>query len=628
MNRIVQSTEPGGLVYRFAYDGGTAVAPFSCRASADVDGDGTPEMLRSCLRRSGEYIGSTNSLGYTSTCTRDSRGCVTRCDYPDGTSEIFTRDAYGNVQKWECQDKCLRTCTFDLNGRVTSRAYANVPAPVITIDPVFLSYDGLSNCVHAVQGASDITCTYDSCRSKTSEVKNNIGAIARTWSHRGSTSVTYPNGMKFAESRNAQGLLVSLSVVSSNGQVMSPPVSICDYAGHNLVRESRSDGIVTTYLYRGDGDAALPGGGEDLSFDACVRCTISGPNNIVLDDSITRRDRNQCVTRTISSFSSASNGPGRQKVFTLDRLSRVTRCVTMRREVAGGPAVTESDVTYTLDTEGNRLSTVGGTNPGPYTRNELTPPGDRQMNQYSTWPGGALHWDDNGFLTSMANGAVQMDCVYDAGGRLVSVADGSTGAPFALYGYDAFGRRDVIRTFGGGGTFAMTTLVYDGDVCVQELGADGQPDMTFAIGVGGVRVCISTRNGTIIYPHGGGGSTATDITKVSPITMRFGKCVATDSGDFKYRLMAGGNGVVQERFDCDDTCRPVFLTSDGIPRATATSALTGFRWLQGECAWCPETGFFQCPDSVYSPALGQCVSVQKDKPKIDPSMWDLATNKK
>jgi hypothetical protein len=110
--------------------------------------------------------------------------------------------------------------------------------------------------------------------------------------------------------------------------------------------------------------------------------------------------------------------------------------------------------------------------------------------------------------------------------------------------------------------------------------------------------------------------------------MRFGKCVATDSGDFKYRLMAGGNGVVQERFDCDDTCRPVFLTSDGIPRATATSALTGFRWLQGECAWCPETGFFQCPDSVYSPALGQCVSVQKDKPKIDPSMWDLATNKK
>jgi hypothetical protein len=398
-----------------------------------------------------------------------------------------------------------------------------------------------------------------------------------------------------------------------------------------LVRESRSDGVVTTWLYRGDGDAALPGAGEDFSFDACVRCTITGPNGVVLDDCVTRRDRNQCVTRVSSVFSAAASPPGRQSVFTLDRLSRVARCVTSRREVAGGQAVTESDVSYTLDAEGNRLTATGGANPGVYTRSDVLPPGDRQMNQYSTWPGGALHWDDNGCLTSMSSGTVQMECVYDAGGRLVSVSDGFSGSPMALYSYDAFGRREGIILFGGSAP-AKTTFVYDGDVCVQELGADGLPEMTFAIGAGGVRNCISTRNGSIIYPHGGGAAAAADICKVSPITMRFGKCVGTDSGDFKYRLVAGGTGGVLERFDCDDACRPVFLTSDGIPRASATSALTGFRWLCGDCAWCPESGFYQCSGSVYSPALGQSISVQKDKPKAtskpDRSMWDLATLKK
>lgn len=34
-----------------------------------------------------------------------------------------------------------------------------------------------------------------------------------------------------------------------------------------------------------------------------------------------------------------------------------------------------------------------------------------------------------------------------------------------------------------------------------------------------------------------------DITKVSPITARFGKCVATDSGDFKYKCYQPGQPV-------------------------------------------------------------------------------------
>jgi len=34
----------------------------------------------------------------------------------------------------------------------------------------------------------------------------------------------------------------------------------------------------------------------------------------------------------------------------------------------------------------------------------------------------------------------------------------------------------------------------------------------------------------------------------------------------------------------------------------------GSRWLTNDCAWCPETSLFACPDSVYCPDLGQTVS--------------------
>jgi hypothetical protein len=149
-----------------------------------------------------------------------------------------------------------------------------------------------------------------------------------------------------------------------------------------------------------------------------------------------------------------------------------------------------------------------------------------------------------------------------------------------------------------------TFFIYDGDNCVQELGGDGVADLTFATGGSGIKHCISTRNGTLYYPNGGG-STA---------------------------LITGGTGATVERFDCEDAFRPVFLTSDGIIRQGATSSLIGFRWLQFGCAWCPENGFFDFTGGIFSPSLGQPVSAHKDKPKQSSTPtnrgWDLAMGKK
>jgi len=66
--------------------------------------------------------------------------------------------------------------------------------------------------------------------------------------------------------------------------------------------------------------------------------------------------------------------------------------------------------------------------------------------------------------------------------------------------------------------------------------------------------------------------------------------------------------VVVERFAFSDSGQPIFLNSEGAV-TSATSSSIGFRWVQPDSAWCPESGLFQCPGGLYSPELGQPVSV-------------------
>jgi hypothetical protein len=66
--------------------------------------------------------------------------------------------------------------------------------------------------------------------------------------------------------------------------------------------------------------------------------------------------------------------------------------------------------------------------------------------------------------------------------------------------------------------------------------------------------------------------------------------------------------------ECTDTDHagvPIFLTSDGVVRATATGTLSGYDWF-GNHRFCPETGFLQAQGVVHSPQLGQPVSAHKE----------------
>ncbi len=598
LDRCVSFTDPSGFVTRCAYDGSSVVGPFSEEISADAQTPGTFVVLSRCLVRSGELRSTTDSYGHTTTFSSNALGCPIRCDLPDGTFETRTYDRKINLNTIGHVDHGRTTITRDLNGRPVTTLTTSDPnnAPVSSTPIRTFSYDGLGRCVNVVQGVHSVGFGFDSLGNCVSETQDGR-TVSRSYSHRGKTGITYQDGRSFVETRDGLGLLLSISAVSG-GVPVTPPVVVNEYAGARVARSTQADGSVTTFQYRGDGEAAL-GTGPDFSFDDLVSQSVSSGSSHLHQQNIIHRDLAARVIRTDAIFSDAPAPPSRSKVFVRNRQGHVMVCTTRRRPTAGAQPVIESEVSYTRDLEGRRLSASGGVNPGLYTQSASLPPGDQQMGQYTTGPRGPLEWDDNGNLISMPTATGTLSLTHDVEGRLTSVS--RSGVPVISYDYDPLGRC-ISRTPAAG---AATTFVYDGGECVQELGADGLADLSLVCD-GAIKQCISTRNGTVYYPHGGAADRKGLVSYGGNIFPVFRSLQGT--------CVTSSNGTVVERFDCDDAGKPIFLTSDGSP-TSATGSSIGLRWMSPEAAWEPEIGMFTCPGGVYSPDLGRVVSMSVSEAK-------------
>lgn len=98
---------------------------------------------------------------------------------------------------------------------------------------------------------------------------------------------------------------------------------------------------------------------------------------------------------------------------------------------------------------GKRTSASGGRNPGSYTSTAGggLNPFDLEMARYTTWPGGALRWNNEGSLEVLnrGNNSSSTAFTYDALDRLVSIDTrnliGLGASVVTTYTYDAIGRR-------------------------------------------------------------------------------------------------------------------------------------------------------------------------------------------
>jgi YD repeat-containing protein len=363
---------------------------------------------------------------------------------------------------------------------------------------------------------------------------------------------------------------------------LSPPVASFEHLGHHVSRSIAGNGVSTAYTFRGDGEAPVSG---DHSFGMKpVRCVVTNGSGAVLSDSSISRDAAQLATSISTSFSATPAGPSRTTSLVRDGMGRVTGWSTSRRDGLGLPPVVENEVSYTLNPRGDRIYVFGGHDPGSYTQSAALPPGDAQRARYTTWPRGSLEWDANRNLTRIPYSDITHTMQYDALGRLVSIKNEATGSPIAEYSFDGLNRL-LTLTVHGGSVPHFTRFIYDGSVCIQELGGDGVADLTHVVS-DGIRHCISTRNGTIYYPH------SSSLAYIGP-------CDASE-------LITSATGAVVEHRTCDGDGKPIYLSPDGLPSSTGTS-VTPIRWTAPECLSVPNTRTCTCGTGYYVSSIGKVV---------------------
>lgn len=612
LGRNTRCVQPGGLVTVCDFDtvsASTGEFSSSCTVT-QMNGLGQVLSTNSSICLGGFCSSVTDALGYTTSHACDTQGRCVLTTNPDGTTEACTYDNLGNPVSQTRKNGAIIAADFDYKGRCISTTCDNLPSDVVPVPATVCVYSGLDDCVQLTQGTSVISRAYDSCGNEVSDTQNG-STITRTFSNRGRTGIAYPTGERFSEARNAQGQLLSVSAVNAQGQILAPPVSACDYSGFSCVREVRKNGVVTTCDYRSDGEPPVPlsGGVEDFSFGECVRCTLTSGTGTVLEDCVTRRNRDGYEVQNQRAFGVAGAGGAprvRRMTFTLDPRNLITDCITQVRTAVGGQVTTESNVSYVLDARGQRVSASGGSHPGSYTSDATLPPGDAQMAHYSTWPGGPLSWDPNGSLTELSRGTSALHLVYDAYSRLVEVQDAAN-TTLATYAYDACDRRttSTIPSSTVGAPPAVTSYLYDGDTCIQESDGANVPQRTFACASGSA-ICIVPINGDPIYPHATTSASLTGTAKWKNITLKRGYVSSARMS------VTNTTGNVMERVACDDGGHPIFLNELGNVRPGATSTISGYHWMKdccdGACIWCPESGLIQCERGVYSPELGRVIN--------------------
>jgi YD repeat-containing protein len=294
---------PVGAPVYSNYDSTNATGPYSVETQCDVDGDGSPETLgsfyaRSCPKRYKIkiHIGGpprppifgrsvTNSNGHTTTFTLDSQDRCVRTDYADGTQKFYEFDSLGRRVSESLQNGATFIREHNLNGALTNLYTGPCRPPYLCLDfvavpPTSFHYNGRGDCTRLTQGTSDIIRTFDSCGNMISESQNGH-VVQHSYTHRGRASTTYPGGARYNESRNAQGLLVSIAAEGAAGT----PIASIQYLGYRPSQETRANGVVTTYGYRAINDPPLPNTGPDASVDACVQSLVTGPTGTVLSRS-------------------------------------------------------------------------------------------------------------------------------------------------------------------------------------------------------------------------------------------------------------------------------------------------------------------------------------------------------
>jgi RHS repeat-associated protein len=517
----VSVTDPCGRVTRFSYDALGRISGVFPQAGPSVqfENDVLGHVRRIVLPSSDPAADRVTLIA------ADELGRNRTVTYPDGLSDLLLHDACGNPTS-RVNRAGRRTDAAWLPaahlGSVTRWLDASTPA-IVTYDYDFifntlavtdpmgreverytLDDEDRVTAVTNLEGQV-FTAAYSAGGQVLSMVRYDGVAVSNTWDHLGNLV-----GVAHKPAGTAAWLPVSGHSWTTAGRMLSASNATARaawaYDGEGgATSETQSvvggPSSAVTWSYDASGletNAALSGEGWTLSversFDSAGRltsqtlpnfstpglshfsyCVWNGLVSSVSNAALTVGNAYDILDRVTNIVYTADDGSlVRSFSYGYDPDGLITQKVTALAGTASvtnayaydgfGRLVCADGVSYAYDLAGNRLS-QGGTGVPPveftYTHNRLD--GDL--------------YDVAGTVTNMIRDGATLALSWNTQGQLISV---STNGAFAeSYAYDALGRR--LSTTDSSGTVYH---VYDGDECVADVDASGNPLRTYAWGPG------------------------------------------------------------------------------------------------------------------------------------------------
>jgi len=596
LGRIVMRTSPNGTLDGFSYDD----LGRCTMAIADLDGDGQLDVTRDPKNLfswddNSRCASTTDANTNTTLFYYDSRDDRTGVAQADNTGTQFTWDCFGNLITGTDATGSTITHTYDGLNRVVHRDLAARNGLVASTTFETFGYDGLSRLVAATNDVSYSTFAYDSLADCLTATQDGL-TTSYTYDGVGNLlSLTYPSGQIVGYTRDAVDQVTNVSSTITGASTLA---SLAAYAYEGPGRVGRmawANGVSTRIAW--NGMTSTQNGKGDFGWRSVTgtrhAVSVSG-KAVTLDQRQLTYDHDQNRTLRAQTAPFYAGGPQLTNAFAYDALDRLTGFI----HTSGGSS--DYSTSYVLDGNGNRVSEVKGGAVLDYTMSAALPPGDFEMNRYTTTPFGVQAYDADGDTDSRSSATGQFACQYDCLNRLVEVDNvSSTGqAPVATFAYDALGRR-VHKTIYSGTSSSGTQFVYGdpaGADAILEVRPAGSPPRTFVQGSPAARRWVPTIRVQRI-----------DMARVMRLRKRPELLASMDStgAPFYYQnddlgnvlLLTDGTGNVLERMDYDDFGEPAFLSADGTALVGSTgqpltSSSQGNPFLFHGVFWDGETGLY------------------------------------
>jgi RHS repeat-associated protein len=381
-NNLLSATGPTGLTATFTYDShGNMVSSKNAAGQTVAFAYGSLNRITSI----------TDAKGNTTTYAYDASGNLLKITDPSGAAENVTCDAGGNPLTLLNPKGQTVVYTYDSAGQPTKQTLAD--GSVSTF-----AYDSHGNLTTAVDSTGTTTLSYDSGDRLTKIVYPTGRFLAYTYDNAGRrTKMVDQSGFTVNYAYNALGLLSTLT--DGTGATI---IAYTYNSLGQLAREDKGNGAYTTYQYDADGNVwhlvnYSSTGTVDSRFDYAYNALGQQTSMTTLDGAWT---------------------------YGYDVIGELTSAVF----VSSNPAVSNQNLAYTYDANGNRTQTVVNGATTSYTTNNL--------NQYTKVGNTTYQYDKDGNLVSSTANSVTTTYTYDSLDRLVGMT-----APTDtwVFSYDALG---------------------------------------------------------------------------------------------------------------------------------------------------------------------------------------------